>query len=451
MPTLVDHYQTRLLAATQAVTDAQAALDAARTDRDQASVDLDDATTAYAATVADLAAAGAGIGEDGTWPDAESQSGALEAALVAERVAATDVRAASYAKHKAEDEVTRHEELLDDARAVELDVSDRLAAAQVDHTEVEQWRALIAVEPFDDPAALADTVRAADVFVDARAWLGDQIPDALIDRGLARGSAALAVTARAESIVEAYHDAFDSVDGSPAAEWRTFRRNRAAIEDYVGAAEQRLATATALLTEIPNGKGVSSAQHDEIVDPAKLVDRTTSLGLIAIVDERQADIDDFDALVERIRAATLADPAVDDGDVDADALAAAETDQGTTRADLVTAFDDAEGDVAAEDIDRVLEWGTAVPGDVWTRLAWFHRATTDLNTVAGASTQLLQDYDAAETALVAAIEAAAAVTDVSDRMEDGAAAADHELAAIGGTQSMRRDGMVRGEPDDDRS
>lgn len=451
MPTLVDYFEATTQASALRLTNAETALETARTVRDQATQDHAAASAAHAAAVAALATAGAGIGEHGTWPDADALGGTLRTALIAERAASTEVREKSYRLSIAESAVERHEGLVASARAENLEHERQLEAARADHAEVEQWRALANSAPFDDPVAFANSVRNSDGYVAARAWLGDQIPDALIDRGLARGSEALEVTERATRVADAYADAFDSVVGAPAPERRSFDRRRAAIADYVRQSEERIATATSIVAEIPNGKGVSAAQHAEITDPATLADRVTSLNLLSQLATRQGDIHEFDALFERFRAITLADPSTADGDVDSEARASTETAMGTTRADLVTAFDAAEGAIDAEDIDRVLEWETAVPDDVWRRLAWFHQASADLNTISGVGDQLFADYDAAENALVAALEAADASVEITDRMSAPAAAAVAEFMAISSTETIRRVGLVRGEEDDDRS
>ncbi|MFV0260690.1 MAG: hypothetical protein ACK5PP_19820 [Acidimicrobiales bacterium] len=449
MPTLVEHHHQRRQEADQRVTGLTAELAAARDRSTDAGDGLAAAGRTHGTAVAAAAAAGTGLGANGTWPDADTRLEALRRALIEERDGAELVRRATYELAEAEGQVSQLEQAVADARAALGAADAELAEATTEAEQTDRWRAAAASTPLDDPVALTDAVRTGVPYADARAWLAAQVPNILVGAALARGKAAAAVTDRAVAVVEAHRDAADRIAGSPAPEWRAFRRRRAALAAYVRTTQSRLTNATSLLEAIASGPDVTAEQHAAINDPGALAGRTSALGLVTAAAEAADALADFELAVDQARANILADPTVpaDTTDTELEARAEQEAEQtaANTRADLETALADARAAVTDSVTGQVVDWETAIPEPVWTRLRWFQEAVSLLDAVATTSTQLVADLDTAEADLVAVLDAA---EPPDDRLAASAARAARTLAATESTQELRRVGMTRGEPND---
>lgn len=277
-------------------------------------------------------------------------------------------------------------------------------------------RALVQA-PLLDVVADATAILASPEFAAAQARIDNALPAALAIRARERTGQAYAAAdrwlARLQGAQAAYDGEFEAsgLDSDTLARLqRDFAATDTALTAYAGQAAARLASATATLKRLSElTVPPLTPEQKASLDDLQGTDRPDAADAQKARDDAALALTDKAALyaAERIKALAT-DPQGDIGAMEADAAAFPDLRQAKTAFDdAQTVYDQAELAFTDAHASLLAEWQAEVPDTLWSEAASLYAAQDALVDLTVAPAALVTALQAAETALVAALEGTA--------------------------------------------
>lgn len=390
--------------------------------------------TEYAALERDIAAKRAAMAEEGLMPsDIEVLAGELRDLMIDLRAKRAELLEAEEAKIWLSHQKDQVEQQLST-------LTSQVAAAEEGLTEAEDrddqhtnWKQSVsdgdistlqtrATELLDARAAGSEPEDEEEALIwNAKQRIDGDIPSVLLVRARERGAQIKNKFATLNGSRDDLEDrigtqsAADSgVIGLSTQRWIAFERAEASFMSLVLQSQSHFDQVVALLTSVKQSTVLSAAETARTSDVSLAVDAD------AVVNEKARDDaqDDVSAKQAEIEEALLDAMVADinaDPEIDPTVIA--------KRAELVpleAALASAEGDYDAAMHNEMDLWEGAVPDHIWANLVAYDRAELLLTTLKDADAAALSAaMDAAESSLVAALEAEDEAARLNDALESG--------------------------------
>lgn len=412
-PTTLTERVTQQLASWQSEkTTAQAAVQTAQSALVAAQESFKATTKEYADRDKDIAAIRLSLATITTPADAAPLVAELQAAIIAQRAttAALITDETSIAQARADADAARERVRVADAGIVSSQAE--LDAIQLEQGKRDAAKTAIAQAPITTLAAAATSLLASQTFIDAKARIDTDFPQALQDRARERATFAANRLGRANqavidsnALIAAQYTASGNASEKLYALERTLADREAELFDFATRAANRFDVAEATLERIadPTYAALTAEEHAAIDDATLATDRENAAAAESDRDTaREAhevaqaayDLEELKVLAADGAAgvtAALADATSD--------LAQAKSDLDAAAADL----QQAETDYDAAERTLVDEWEATVPDSAWRDLADFEAAKAVLAVLQANPTVYATNVTNAENALLTAL------------------------------------------------